>query len=138
MLDPGNSAHARQSLYKRLGGYDTIAAFVANVMPRLRSDPTLWIYWKGQSFESRRKADQLVVEFICAAFEGPATYTGPDLRTAHDGLGITEAEWAILMSHIAATLDSISVGEPEKSEFLVAADALKWDIVARPPVAPAI
>jgi hemoglobin len=135
MLDPQATLHTKESLYKRLGGYDTIAAFVADVMPRLRNDPTLWVYWKGQSKESRRKGDQLLVEFICAAFEGPVTYTGPDMRTAHDGLGITGGEWAILMGHIAAALDALGVREPEKSEFIVTADSLKWDIVERPPAA---
>ena len=49
MLDPDASAHAAESLYRRLGGYDAIAAFVADLMPRLYNDPTLWVYWKGKS-----------------------------------------------------------------------------------------
>jgi hypothetical protein len=47
MLDPQESAHTQQSLYKRLGGYDVIAAFVHDLMPRLRGDATLAVYWKG-------------------------------------------------------------------------------------------
>jgi hemoglobin len=133
MLDPENSHHARQSLYKRLGGYDTIAAFIADLMPRLRDDPTLRVYWKGKSLDGRRKQDKLIVDYIGAAFEGPVVYAGPDMRTAHDGLGITEEEWAILMMHISDALDSIGVGDPEKSEFMVTTDSLKWDIVAMPP-----
>ena len=46
MMDPVTSADARESLYKRLGGYDAIAAFVADLMPQLYNDPTLWVYWK--------------------------------------------------------------------------------------------
>ena len=41
MLDPQDSAYAQQSFYRRLGGYDTIAAFVHDLMPRLRSDAAL-------------------------------------------------------------------------------------------------
>ena len=44
MLDPDASAHTRESLYRRLGGYDALAAFVAELMPRLYNDPTLWVY----------------------------------------------------------------------------------------------
>ena len=40
MLDPESSAYAQQSLYKRLGGYDVIAAFVHDLMPRLRAMPS--------------------------------------------------------------------------------------------------
>lgn len=133
MLDPNASAHTRESLYKRLGGYDTIAAFIAELMPRLRGDPTLGVYWKGKSYDGRRRQDKLIVDYICAAFNGPVTYAGPDMRTAHDGLGITEAEWAILMEHIACTLDTIGVSDPEKSEFIATTESLKWDIVEKPP-----
>ena len=51
MLDPENSLHTRQSLYTRLGGYDALAAFVRELMPRLHNDPELGIYWKGKSLE---------------------------------------------------------------------------------------
>ena len=91
MMDPVTSAHARESLYKRLGGYDAIAAFVADLMPRLYNDPTLWVYWKGKSVDSRRRGEQLLVDFLCAAFEGPVFYAGPDMKSSHQGLGITLA-----------------------------------------------
>ena len=116
------------SLYKRLGGYDAIAAAVANLMPRLRSDPKLWVYWKGKSLDSRRRGDQLLVDFLCAAFGCPAFYAGPDMKTSHDGLGITNEEWDIMLGHIGDTLDALGVAAQEKSEVLAAA-SLKGDIV---------
>ena len=56
MLDPEMSSHTRQTLYARLGGYDEIARFVHELMPRLRQDPKLGIYWKGISLDSRRRS----------------------------------------------------------------------------------
>lgn len=117
------------SLYKRLGGYDAIAAAVADLMPRLRSDPKLWVYWKGKSLESRRRGDQLLVDFLCAAFGGPVFYAGPDMKASHEGLGITNEEWDITLGHIGATLDALGVAAQEKSEVLAAAASLKGDIV---------
>ena len=117
------------SLYKRLDGYDAIAAAVADLMPRLRSDPKLWVYWKGKSLESRRRGDQLLVDFLCAAFGGPVFYAGPDMKTSHEGLGITNEEWDITLAHIGATLDALGVAAQEKSEVLAAAASLKGDIV---------
>ena len=123
------SANVGDTLYKRLGGYDAIAAAVADLMPRLRSDPKLWVYWKGKSLESRRRGDQLLVDFLCAAFGGPAFYAGPDMKTSHEGLGITNEEWDITLAHIGATLDALGVAAQEKSEVLAAAASLKGDIV---------
>jgi hemoglobin len=132
MLDPENSAHTQQSLYKRLGGYDVIAAFVHDLMPRLRADPALAAYWKGISENSARRGDQLLIDFICAAFEGPTYYAGRDMKTSHKGLGITEEEWDIFMPHVAAALDSVGVAPHEKAEFLEITAGLKWDIVEAP------
>ena len=132
MIDPDASAHTQQSLYKRLGGYDVIAAFVHNLMPRLRHDPTLWVYWKGISDDSARRGDQLIIDFLCSAFEGPVHYAGRDMRTSHRGMGITETEWDIFMPHVAAALDAVGVATAERTEFLMIADGLKWDIVEPP------
>ena len=129
MSDQQASANTGDSLYKRLGGYDAIAAAVADLMPRLRSDPKLWVYWKGKSLESRRRGDQLLVDFLCAAFGGPVFYAGPDMKTSHQGLGITNEEWDVTLGHIGATLDSLGVAAREKSEVLGAAASLKDDIV---------
>ena len=90
------------SLYKRLGGYDASAATVAALMPRLRNDPKLWVYFKGKSLESRRRGDQLLIDFLCSAFGGPVFYAGADMKTFHEGLGITNEEWDITLGHIGA------------------------------------
>lgn len=132
MLDPEKSAQTQESLYKRLGGYDALAAFVADLMPRLYGDPTLWVYWKGKSLDSRRKGEQLLVDFLGAAFEGPVFYAGPDMKSSHRGLGITEAEWEILLTHIRASMDALGVAAPERAEIMEATDSLKWDIVEAP------
>ncbi len=132
MLDPEKSERDRTSLYHRLGGYDAIVAFVHELMPRLRDDPQLAVYWKGKSLDGRRREDKLLVDFLCAAFEGPVEYFGRDMETSHQGLAITEAEWDATIAHIAATLDHIRIAEREKSEFLAAARGLKWDIVETP------
>lgn len=132
MLDPENSLYTRQTLYARLGGYDMLAAFVRELMPRLHNDPELGVYWKGKSLDSRHREDKLLVDFLGAAFEGPVEYFGRNMKISHEGLGITEREWDMTLSHIAATLDTLGVAEREKTEFLQAAAGLKWDIVAAP------
>ena len=130
--DPGKSLDSAQSLYARLGGYDVIAAFVRELMPKLQNDPELGVYWKGKSLDSRRREDKLLIDFLCAAFEGPVEYFGRDMKTSHEGLHITEDEWDMTLAHIAASLDAVGVAEPEKAEFMEAATGLKWDIVEGP------
>ena len=127
MLDP-----EKPSLYHRMGGHDVIAAFVEDVMPRLTGDPTIGVYWKGKCLDSMRKDKQLVLEFLCMAFGGPSHYLGRDMKTSHQGLGITDEEWDIFARHTVATLDKLGIPEQEKAEFLAAASSLKADIVEVP------
>jgi hemoglobin len=121
-----------QSLYRRMGGFDSIAEFVSDLMPRLTSDATLGVYWKGKCRDSMRKDNQLVLEFLCMALGGPSQYLGRDMKLSHEGLGITDSEWAIFIRHTNAALDKIGTAEREKSEFLAAAESLKGDIVEAP------
>ena len=82
-----------------------------------------------KSLESRRRGDQLLIDFLCAAFGGPVFYAGLDMKTSHQGLGITNEEWGIALGHIGATLDALGVAAREKGEVLAAAESLKGDIV---------
>lgn len=123
MIDP------KGTLYHRLGGHDVLAAFVEDLMSRLPQDPILKVYWKGKSRGSFAKEKQLLLEFLCAAFGGPATYTGRDMKASHEDLGITTAEYDLVMKYIGETLDRLSIRDPERAEFLAAAESLRGDIV---------
>ena len=123
MLDP------ERSLYHRLGGYDAIAAFADDLLPRLTSDPQLGVYWRGKCIDSLKKERQLLVDFLSAAFGGPAYYAGRDMKTSHEGLAISENDWNIFVQHTVASLNDLGVAEREKTEVLAAAASLKGDIV---------
>ena len=123
MLDP------ERPLYYRLGGYDAIAAFADDLLPRLMNDPQLGAYWKGKCKDSLKKERQLLVDFLSSAFGGPVHYGGRDMKTSHDGLAISESDWNVFVQHTVATLDDLGVAEREKAEVLAAAASLKGDIV---------
>ena len=50
------------SLYKRLGGYDAMAAVTDDFLRRLTSDPSFARFFTGHSTDSLKKIRQLVVE----------------------------------------------------------------------------
>jgi hemoglobin len=120
-----------QSLYQRLGGYDAIAAATDDLLARLQADPQLKDYWKGASTSNRRKARQLIVDFMTEAAGGPAYYTGRDMQTSHDGMHISQSDWDVFMRHSAATLEHFGVPERESQEVLAFFTSLKGEIVER-------
>ena len=118
-----------QSLYQRLGGYDAICAASDDLLARLQGDPQLRDYWKGASASNRRKARQLIVDFMTEAAGGPAYYTGRDMKTSHEGMGISASDWDVFMRHSAATLAHFGVPEPETREVLGFFTSLRGEIV---------
>lgn len=120
-----------KSLYQRLGGYDAIAAVTDDFIGRLATDKMLGRFFVGHSEDSLKKVRQLVVDQLCAAAGGPCIYLGRDMKTAHKGMGISEAEWNAAAAHLVATLDKFKVPEAEKSELLAAVSSFKKDIVEK-------
>jgi hemoglobin len=118
------------SLYKRLGGYDAIAAVVDNFVPRLAKDPVLGKYFI-HSQDTLMHIRQLAVDQICAATGGPCIYIGRDMKTAHKGLGISAADWDTAVRHLVATLDQFKVPAAEKDELLKIVGTLRADIVEK-------
>src|ERR1043166_5361734 len=107
-----------QSLYQRLGGYDAIAAAPDDLLGRLQADPRLKDFWKGASLDNRRRARQLIFDYMVEAAGGRAFYGGRDVRRAQEGRRIDDEAWAVFMRHPAATLDHFAVPEREREEVL--------------------
>ena len=127
----------QKSLYQRLGGYDALAAVTDDFIGRLATDKSLARFFAGHSKDSIGRIRQLVVDQLCAATGGPCIYIGRDMKSSHQGMGISEADWNKAVGHLVATLDKFKVPEKEKAEFLALASTLKADIVEQQPAAAA-
>ncbi len=124
MTDP-----QEESLYTRLGGYDAIAAVTDEFLERLFNDPTIGYYWAGDSNDTKRRDRQLIVDFMCEAAGGPVFYTGRDMKISHEGLGISQQQYDVLMEHCVATLDKFEVPDREKGEVCDFLNGLRVDII---------
>ncbi|MBV9241941.1 MAG: group 1 truncated hemoglobin [Acidobacteria bacterium] len=125
-------AAKEKTLYQRLGGYDAIAAVSDDFITRLATGKLLGRFVVGLSDDSKKKLRQHLVDFLCNATGGPCLYLGRDMKTAHTGLGITEADWKEGVDALVATLNKFKVPDKEKNEVLGAVSSLKKDIVEKP------
>ncbi len=126
---PLAAQQAQDTLYKRLGGYDAIAAVVDDFIGRMATDPQLSRFFVGHSTQSLQHIRQLVVDQLCAAAGGPCYYTGRSMKESHAGMGITQPEWDIAVKHLVATLDKFKVGVKEREDIFAAIGPLQADIV---------
>lgn len=120
-----------KSLYERLGGYDAVAAVVDDFIGRLLADHQFDRFFTGHSTDSKKHIRQLIVDQFCAAAGGPCVYTGRTMKTTHEGLGITEADWDAAAKHLVASIDKFKVPKREKDELLAFVTTLKKDIVEK-------
>jgi len=128
---PQAQATAQDSLYKRLGGYDALAAVTDDFLGRLATDPKEGRFFLGLSTDSNTRIRQHIVDFLCVATGGPCKYTGRDMETAHTGLGITEEDWTITVKLLGDTLNKFKVPAALQQEVVNAVAPLKSQIVGK-------
>ncbi len=128
---PPMNAPADASLYTRLGGYDALVAVTKDFITRLATDPSLAKFFTGLNDTSKARVEAHVIDFLCVATGGPCIYTGQDMKTAHTGLHITDADWNASAAHLVETLNKFKVPQKEQDEVMAAVGGLKGDIVGR-------
>lgn len=122
-------SEAGPTLYERLGGYDAVSAVVNDFAPKLFSDPQVGPFFKGMGTDTRQSFIQKNINLVCSVTGGPCKILSRPAKTVHGGLGITEADFNVVVNHLVDTLDKFKVPAKEKQELLTIIGTLKSDIV---------
>ncbi|MDQ2050371.1 group 1 truncated hemoglobin [Natronolimnohabitans sp. A-GB9] len=117
------------TLYDRLGGRDAISAVVDRFYERVVDDDQVAHYFDDVDMQQQR-AHQ--TQFISAVAGGPVDYSGEDMEAAHDDLGITTADFDVIVGHLEATLEEFDVPEDDREAVLEAVGSYEDDIVTVP------
>jgi hemoglobin len=106
------------ALYRRLGGYDGIAALVDTAFPRVATHPELVHLFRGHALDTNIRQRQLIIDRLCHDTGGPCAYTGRALKVVHTNLKISARQWDTFIEIIAGALDELKVSAKEKAELL--------------------
>lgn len=117
-------------LYDKLGGREAIASVVADFVNTVKMDDR--IKGKFANTSDWEGFKNKLTDQLCAAAGGPCTYTGKDMKSVHQGMGITEAEFNAMVEDLKKTLDKFKVGEKEQAELVGTLAPMKKDIVSPP------
>ncbi len=115
-----------RTLYERLGGGEAIRAI---------ADEAVELHLRNPAIKARfLKADpeqlkRLAGEFFAHGTGGPEIYTGRDMRSAHEGMNASEAEFLAVVDDIMAAMDTHEIGAQEKNEVLSILYGMKDDII---------
>jgi hemoglobin len=127
----GSDAPAAPSLYKRLGGREGIALVVGDFTANMVADPRVNARFKDAKPNDVEKFKSNLADQICEATGGPCSYLGKDMKTAHKGMRITEAEWDATVENLVKALDKHNVPAQSKQELLGTLGPMKKDIVGQ-------
>jgi hemoglobin len=113
-------AQAQKSLYERLGGKAAIVAVVDDFVANCAADTRINTFFTTTAADKNRLAafKNKLVDQICEAAGGPCKYTGKDMKTAHAGMGITDADFNALVEDLTKSLNKFNVGKAEQDQLL--------------------
>ena len=117
-------------LYDRLGGKPVITAIVDDFVARIAFDRRINHFFTNPDTTPLKAK---LTDQICAASGGPCKYTGKDMKTAHQGMDITNADFDVLVEDFSITLDKFkdNVSKKEKGELLSVLGPMRKDIVTK-------
>jgi hemoglobin len=122
-------AAAPRTLYERLGGQDAIKAVVKDfVEESIGRDTRINARFANADLPH---LEQMLTEQICHGTGGPCTYTGKDMKTAHQGMQITDDDFSALVEDLKKSLDKFKVPAQEQGDLLNVLAPMKPDIVGQ-------
>lgn len=122
------AADAPKSLYDRLGGKPALEAVVGELWAIASTDARI----KGRFAATKPEVfGAQLVDFLCQASGGPCQYKGKDMKAAHTGMKLTDAEFNALADDVTKALNKFKVPAKEQGEVLGMLGSLKGDIVGR-------
>ncbi|WP_224994815.1 nuclear transport factor 2 family protein [Cesiribacter sp. SM1] len=108
----------RLPLYKRLGGYDGIAAYIDHAFPQVAAHPDLQHLFLGHSMATKMRQRQLIIDKLSSSLKGPTIYLGKPLKEIHQGLNITLPQWESFMAIINKAMDERGIKGETKKDFI--------------------
>lgn len=123
------------TLYERLGGTYGIAGAVDVLVDRLydnasaNRNPHVQAFHLGMGHAGFKF---LVTAWSVEQTGGPACYPGRDMAESHAHLFVTQEEFDVVATEIAATLFHVGVPQPEHAEFMAIIERHRSMVVGTP------
>lgn len=121
-------------LWSRLGGEKVVRAVVHDFLAAVAADPKVKFTREGKyklDEKGSERLEKLLVEMVSEVSQGPLRYSGKDMRKAHEGMKVSNDEFAALTGHLVASLKKHKVPQPEIDELVKIVESTKPLIVGQ-------
>jgi hemoglobin len=119
------------SLYDRLGGKDGVAGIIDSLIANVQADKVVsraFAKTKGPKLDHFK---QMLADQICEAAGGKCQYAGKNMKDAHKGMGISDAQFAAFVTDLKLALAEKQVGEADQNALVSKLEAMQDDVVEK-------
>jgi hemoglobin len=102
--------HAEKALYERLGGEKKIHALTKEIVRLHLQNESIKHHFIGVDTD---KLAKLVAEFVISGTGGPEVYTGRNMKTSHEHLALTNADFVAAGGDVVLAMKNLGYGEEE-------------------------
>lgn len=114
------------TLYRALGGRETIQRFTDDFYDRMLRDPALARYFDGINAAYLKR---VLADYFCVTAGGPCTYDGVGMKAAHAHLGIDRAAFNGLVEHLQKGMERAGVPFSAQNQLLARMAFFHRDII---------
>ena len=125
---PDESVAGAHLIYERIGYQSGVETMVDYFLANVAGDDRVNSRFADTDMAKLRGH---LIDQVCEATDGPCTYKGKNMREAHVGMGITEAEFAIIAGHFAAAMEQAGFSTSDHAAIMSVLSAMQDDIVGR-------
>lgn len=122
------NARAESSTFSAFGGEAGLVRIMDDLMLELLKDPRTEPFFRDTDQAHVKK---MLVEQLCALLDGGCTYTGLNMQTAHEGMGVKREHFNALIENLQVAMDRNRVPFRAQNKLLAKLAPMHRDIVEK-------
>jgi hemoglobin len=124
----GSAAMADDTLFADMGGHDAIVKIANDTTDIFLADDRIKATFDDTNMDRFRK---MLAEQFCQVAGGPCVYTGHNMREAHKGLHLKNADFNAAVEDLQKAMDKDGVSFATQNRFLARLAPMQHDVVTR-------
>lgn len=121
-------AESQDELFGKLGGKEGIAHIVGDFVPMIVNDPRIKRYFESADTE---RLSALLTEQFCQISGGPCKYSGRDMHTVHQAMGVDHAAFNALAEDLQRAMEMNHVSSAVSNQLVARLAPMQRNIVSK-------